>query len=171
MFKQLVLGATTAGDTIVVLVSFLLLMVLLKKFAWKPLMNIMDQREQTIASNIENAEIAKNEAERLAAERQEKLDKTRAEAATVLNKAKISAESAEKELLDAARLEATRLKKDAKKEIENERKMALASVRDEVSMLSIQIAEKLISKELTNEGHAQLIDKYLERLADTNEIK
>lgn len=171
MFKQLVLGATTAGDTIVVLVSFLLLMVLLKKFAWKPLMNIMDQREQNIASNIENAEIARNEAERLAAERQEKLDKTRSEAATILSKAKVSAESAEKEMLDAARHEATRLKKDAKKEIENERQMAMASVRGDVSLLSIQIAEKLIGKELTHEGHAELINKYLERLADTNEIK
>ncbi|MGX7395147.1 F0F1 ATP synthase subunit B [Carnobacterium mobile] len=171
MFKQLVLGATTAGDTIVVLVSFLLLMVLLKKFAWKPLMNIMEQREQNIASNIENAEIAKNEAERLAAERQEKLDKTRAEAATVLNKARESAESAEKELLAAARVEASRLKTDAKKEIENERQMALASVRNDVSALSIQIAEKLIGKELTTEGHAELINEYIERLADVDETK
>lgn len=171
MFNQLVLGATTAGDTIVVLVSFLLLMILLKKFAWKPLMSIMEKREQTIASNIENAEIAKNEAERLAAERQEKLDKTRAEAATVLNKAKASAENTEKELLAAAQQEVLRLKMDAKKEIENERQMALASVRHDVSSLSIQIAEKLINKELTNEGHAELIDQYIERLADTNEIK
>lgn len=163
----LVLGeSTSAGDTIFVLVSFLLLLLVLKKFAWKPLMNIMEDREKQIEKNIDSAENSRIEANRLAVESKDSLEATRIEASAIIAKARENGENIQDEMLVKAKAEAERIIVDAKKDIELEKQKAIESVKNDVSHLSIDIATKLIGKELTSEDHAALIDKYIEGLAD-----
>lgn len=171
MGSPLVIGQITAGDSIVTLVSFLLLMLALKKVAWKPLMAMMEKREQLIARNIDDAEAKKLDAERLLKEQQQQLEDTRNKSSAVIEKARDSADKMEREQLAAAKVEIVRLKEEARKAIELERKQALASAQNDISRLSLDIAEKLIGKELSNEGHAELIEEYIERLANSNEAK
>lgn len=171
MLSPLVVGQITVGDSIVTLVSFLLLMLALKKVAWKPLMAMMEKREQLIARNIDDAESKKLDAERLLKEQQQQLEDTRNKASSVMEQARDTADKLEKEQLAAAKVEIARLKEEARKSIELERKQALASAQNDISRLSLDIAEKLIGKELSNEGHAELIEEYIERLANNNEVK
>jgi F-type H+-transporting ATPase subunit b len=171
MGSPLVIGQITAGDSIVTLVSFLLLMLALKKVAWKPLMAMMEKREQLIAKNIDDAEAKKLDAERLLKEQQQQLEDTRNNSSAVIEKARDSADKMEREQLAAAKVEIARLKEEARKAIELERKQALLSAQNDISRLSLDIAEKLIGKELSNEGHAELIEEYIERLANSNEVK
>ncbi|SIO22546.1 ATP synthase F0 subcomplex B subunit [Carnobacterium alterfunditum] len=171
MGSPLVIGQITAGDSIVTLVSFLLLMLALKKVAWKPLMAMMEKREQLVARNIDDAEAKKLDAERLLKEQQQQLEDTRNNSSAVIEKARDSADKMEREQLAAAKVEIARLKEEARKAIELERKQALLSAQNDISRLSLDIAEKLIGKELSNEGHAELIEEYIERLANNNEVK
>lgn len=171
MVSLLVVGQITAGDSIVTLVSFLLLMVALKIVAWKPLMAMMEKREQLIAGNIDDSELAKLEADRLLKEQQQQLEDTRTKASAIIEQARDTADKVEREQLAAAKVEIARLKEEAKKSIELERQQALAGAQNDISRLSMDIAEKLIGKELSKEGHAELIEEYIERLANSNEIK
>ncbi|MFS7255263.1 ATP synthase F0 subunit B [Carnobacterium divergens] len=164
---DLVLGeSTSAGDTIFVLLAFLLLLLVLKKFAWKPLMGIMEERERQISKNIDSAENSRIEANRLAVEGKEKMDETRNEALTILNNARENGERIKRDMLEKAKEDAERIKAEAQLDIEIEKQKAIESVKSDVSQLSMEIAAKLIGKELTSEGHAALIDEYIEGLAD-----
>ncbi|ANZ99388.1 MULTISPECIES: F0F1 ATP synthase subunit B [Carnobacterium] len=164
---DLVLGeSTSAGDTIFVLLAFLLLLLVLKKFAWKPLMGIMEERERQISKNIDSAENSRIEANRLAVEGKEKMDETRNEALTILNNARENGERIKRDMLEKAKEDAERIKAEAQLDIEMEKQKAIESVKSDVSQLSMEIAAKLIGKELTSEGHAALIDEYIEGLAD-----
>lgn len=172
MFNQLVIGsATSAGNTLVVLISFLILFLLLKKFAWKPVSEMLEKREHTIASDLDDAKLANEEANRLKAEQQAQLNQIQSESAGIIEKAHLNAAKIEKELKEEAKTAAVQMKKQAKADIEFERQQVLNEAKNDISQLSFQIAEKLLEKEIDHETHAELIDKFIERLADSNEVK
>ena len=172
MMNLMLLGAiSSTGDTLFVLVSFLILLLLVKKFAWKPLTAILDERENQVASNIDNAEQAKKNAHSLVAEQEEKLQKAKEESSQIINQAKQSSARMEKDLLSQAKDEVARMKEQAENEIEVEKQKTLASAKNEISSISVQIAEKLLKRELDSEGQAELIDEFIGRLAKSDEVK
>lgn len=172
MFNQLAIGAaTSAGNTLVVLISFLILLLLLKKFAWKPVTEMMERRSEIIASDLDNAKNAKEEASRLAIEQQNKLAGMQKESAIIIEQAQTNAAKIEKDLLEETKLSIAQMKNQAKMDIEFERQRALDDAKNEISLLSLQIAEKLIGKEIDDQTHAQLVDEFIERLADSNETE
>lgn len=172
MFNQLAIGAaTSAGNTLVVLISFLILLLLLKKFAWKPVTEMMEKRSETIANDLDNAKNSKEEASRLATEQQNKLADMQKESAIIIQQAQTNATKIEKDLIEETKISIAQMKKQAKMDIDFERKSALDKAKNEVSLLSLQIAEKLIGKEIDNQTHAQLVDEFIERLADSNEAE
>lgn len=172
MFNQLVVGAaTSAGNTLVVLISFLILLLLLKKFAWKPVTEMMERRSEAIANDLDNAKKANEEANRLATEQKTKLAGMQKESAEIIEQAQTNAAKIEKDLLEETKVSIMQMKKQAKIDIELERQRALDDAKNEISLLSLQIAEKLIGKEINPETHVQLVDEFIERLADSDEIK
>lgn len=172
MFNQLAIGAaTSAGNTLVVLISFLILLLLLKKFAWKPVTEMMEKRSETIANDLDNAKNSKEEASRLATEQQNKLADMQKESAIIIQQAQTNAAKIEKDLIEETKISIAQMKKQAKMDIDFERESALNKAKNEVSLLSLQIAEKLIGKEIDNQTHAQLVDEFIERLADSNETE
>lgn len=165
--ELLTIGAVVNGGTIIAqLVIFLVLLALLRAYAWKPLMGIMKQREEHISSEIETAERNRAEAEQYLAEQQSELKKTREEAQSMIENAKQLGENQGKEIISLAKEEAERIKKEAVAEIEREKEAAINSLKEQVASLSVMIASKVIEKELNEKDQEQLINDYLKEVGE-----
>lgn len=154
-------GAVNSGDIIFQLVAFILLMILLRIFAWRPLMGVMKQREEHIANEIDQAEKRRQEAEKLLAEQRELMKQSRQEAQALIENARKLAEEQKEQIVASARAEAERVKETAKQEIEREKEQAMAALREQVASLSVFIASKVIEKELTEQDQRKLIEAYI----------
>lgn len=172
LLDYLVLGAGAekfnSGDVLATLAIFLLLMFLLKKFAWGPLMGIMQEREQLVASEIDAAEKARTETRALLEEQKSLLKEARTEAQSIIEGAKKQGEASREEIVTAARTEANRLKESAVREIETAKEKAIAAVREEVVSLSVLAASKVLGKEISEEDNSALIK---ETIAKAGEAK
>lgn len=147
------------GDIIVTVVFFTILMVLLKKFAWGPLMGVMDQRAQLIATEIEQAEASRQESAKLLEEQRVLLKEARESAQSIVESAKKQGDTRREELIMAARAEANRMKESATLEIATEKEKAVAAVREEFVSLSILAASKVLGKEISEEDNRALIEE------------
>lgn len=157
---------TIIGDFILIAGSFLLLIFLVKKFAWGNITSILDARAEKITNDIDEAEAARKKAEELAAKREAELAGSRQEATTILETAKETAEKNKVHILSEANQEALRLKEKAQLEISQNKEEAMNSIKGDVADLTVNLAGKLLSQQLDSEGHRQLIDRYLNELGD-----
>lgn len=149
------------SSTIFALISFGILFLLLKKFAFGPLFGIMEKRRQLILNQIETAENNRKQAEELLKEQQEAIQNARKEAYDIIEQAKqVSSRQAE-EIVAAARAEANRIKEEALREIESEKAKAVSALRSQVSAMSVLIASKIIEKQIDEQSHKDLVEKYL----------
>lgn len=159
-------GGLTLGDSLVQLTVFLLLLWLLRKFAWDKLMDMMKKRENHISSEIDAAENSNREAKKLLEQQQALLKEARVEAQTLVESAKKIGEDQKNEIIKAAQEEANRVKEDAKKEIEQEKEKAVVALREQVASLSVLIASKVIEKELNEQDQQKLIDDYVKQVGE-----
>ena len=157
---------TIIGDFILIAGSFLLLIFLVKKYAWGNITSILDARAEKITNDIDEAEAARKKAEELAAKREAELAGSRQEATTILETAKETAEKNKAHILSEANQEALRLKETAQLEISQNKEEAMNSIKGDVADLTVNLAGKLLSQQLDSEGHRQLIDRYLNELGD-----
>ena len=158
--------STIIGDFILVAGSFLLLIFLVKKYAWGNISSILDERAEKISSDIDGAEEARKKAEELASKREAELAGSRTEAKTIIENAKGTAEKSRADILAEAKLEAGRLKEKANQEIAQNKAEALQSVKGDVADLTISLAEKILSKNLDSQAHKELIDQYIDQLGE-----
>ena len=158
--------STIIGDFILIAGSFLLLIFLVKKYAWGNITSILDQRAEKISSDIDGAEEARKKAEELASKREAELAGSRTEAKTIIENAKETAEKSKADILAEAKLEAGRLKEKANQEIEQNKAEALQSVKGEVADLTVSLAGKIISQNLDGHAHKELIDQYIDQLGE-----
>ena len=154
------------GNFILIAGSFILLLVLIKKFAWSNITSIFEQRAEKNASDIDRAEQARQKAEVLAQKREDELAGSRKEAKTIIENAKETAEKSKASILADAKLEAGRLKEKANQEIAQNKTEALQSVKGEVADLTISLAGKIISQNLDGHAHKELIDQYIDQLGE-----
>ena len=154
------------GDFILIAGSFLLLIFLVKKYAWGNITSILDQRAEKISSDIDGAEEARKKAEELASKREAELAGSRTEAKTIIENAKETAEKSKSDILAEAKLEAGRLKEKANQEIAQNKAEALQSVKGEVADLTVSLAGKIISQNLDGHAHKELIDQYIDQLGE-----
>jgi F-type H+-transporting ATPase subunit b len=152
------------GTMLYVLFSFIILLVLLNKFALKPLLGIMEKRQQQIADDLNNAEQQRLEAEKLIKEHREAIVTARQEALAIVERAKSISEKEGASIVEAARKEAERVKDQAVAEIARERELAIAALKDEVGKLSVAIAAKILDKELDENANRKLVDQYLQEV-------
>ena len=157
---------TIIGDFILIAGSFLLLIFLVKKYAWGNITSILDARAEKITNDIDEAEAARKKAEELAAKREAELAGSRQEATTIIETAKETAEKNKAHILSEANQEALRLKEKAQLEISQNKEEAMNSIKGDVADLTVNLAGKLLSQQLDTEGHRQLIDRYLNELGD-----
>ncbi|MDU4442500.1 F0F1 ATP synthase subunit B [Streptococcus mitis] len=154
------------GNFILIAGSFILLLVLIKKFAWSNITSIFEERAEKIATDIDSAEQARQKAEALAQKREDELSGSRKEAKTIIENAKETAEQSKANILADAKLEAGRLKEKANQEIAQNKVEALQSVKDEVADLTVSLAGKIISQNLDGYAHKELIDQYIDQLGE-----
>ena len=154
------------GNFILIAGSFILLLVLIKKFAWSNITGIFEERAEKIASDIDRAEEARQKAEVLAQKREDELAGSRKEAKTIIENAKETAEQSKASILADAKLEAGRLKEKANQEIAQNKAEALQSVKGDVADLTISLAGKIISQNLDSQAHKELIDQYIDQLGE-----
>ena len=154
------------GNFILVAGSFLLLIVLIKKFAWGNITSIFEERAKKISDDIDSAESARKNAEVLEQKREEALAGSREEAATIVETAKETAEKNKASILADTTEEVSRLKQKANQEIAQSKADALRSIKGDVADLSIDLASKSIGQTLDKEAQSQLIDSYIDKLGD-----
>lgn len=166
----LTLGSTVGGfqplDTIVVLVSFSILMVLLKKFAWGPLIKVMEERENFVATEIETAQEKNRQAQMAVKEADEKLTDARQEAKYIVVDAKQRATKLEESIVQEAKDRAKQLRIDAEDEIEQEKRESFQEMQETVAEIAFQIAMDIIQKEMSQEDQKRLIKERLDTLGD-----
>ena len=170
-FSTLPVGAGQSlyiGDMIYYIVLFLILMWLIKLVAWKPLNKMLKQRSDHITNSINSAEESQKKAKQLAAQRQKALDHSHDQATGIISDAKNSGQKQRSQIISSARDDAQSLKTTAQKNIEQEKRDALASTKNDVADLSIEIASKIIQKELKPKDQKTLIDSYIEGLGKHN---
>ena len=158
--------STIIGDFILIAGSFLLLIFLVKKYAWGNITSILDERAEKISSDIDGAEAARKKAEELASKREAELAGSRTEAKTIIENARETAEKSKADILAEAKLEAGRLKEKANQEIAQNKAEALQSIKGEVADLTISLAGKIISQNLDGHAHKELIDQYIDQLGE-----
>ncbi|MCH7612636.1 MAG: F0F1 ATP synthase subunit B [Candidatus Marinimicrobia bacterium] len=148
------------------ILTFLLLLFVLAKFAWKPLLKMLKEREELIRSSLEDAEKAKEELERLNSEGAAIINQARSEAQLILSEGKTAAAKLRDETLEIAKEQAKYIVGEAEKQINVERDKAIAEIKGEVVNISIAVAEKLIRKNISPEDNKTLIDQSLAQLRE-----
>jgi F-type H+-transporting ATPase subunit b len=144
------------GLMIWTIISFLIFLWILKKFAWTPILKALDERELGIKANIDAARVAREEAEAALAEYRKRLAEAQVEAQGVVAKARQDAERVREELIAKSKSEAENLVERARRQIEQESQAAINQIRSEVAVMTIIATEKVIGRALTPEDHKRL---------------
>ena len=146
------------------IITFLVLFTVLAKYAWKPLIKLLDDRENMIRSSLDDAEKAKLELERLNQESAAITAKARSEAQSILADSKSAAEKVKEDTIAKAKEQAIKIRDDAKKQIQVEKDKAITEIKQEVVSLTLSVAEKLINKNLNNADNKSLIEESLKKV-------
>lgn len=141
--------------------AFGILFFILKKFAWKPILKMIDEREKSIEAALSTAEKAKKEMQELNAINERLLNEAKVERDNMLKEARETKEQLIKEAKDKAKAESDKLLAAAREAIVNEKNSAIAEVKNQVASLSIEIAEKILKGELSNDAKQKALNEQL----------
>jgi F-type H+-transporting ATPase subunit b len=144
--------------------TFLVLLWALRRYAWAPLLAALEAREKTIASAVENAQLAKAELEKVQANSAHLLAEARREAADVMARARADADRFREDMRQKAADEAATLTRNAEQQIQREAAKAVEQIRQEAVDLSLAIASKLIKRNLSKADNEQLIQDTVRQL-------
>lgn len=145
------------------LITFLILLFILRKFAWKPILGAVSEREEGIKEALASAEKARQEMENLQADNERILQEARAERETMLKEAREMKNKIISDAKEEAQNQADKMIKQAQAAIESEKKAAMAELKSHVAGLSIDIAEKVVKNELSNKDkQLKLVESMLE---------
>lgn len=148
------------------ILTFLVLLALLAKYAWGPLLAALEGRQQAIRKALDDAQLAKQELERLEQESAAIIRKARAESEVIIAQTRADADRLREELRAKARAEADGIVRSAERQIQLETLRAVQQIRTEAVELSIQIASKIIQRNITKEDNMRLIDDALKQVED-----
>ena len=130
------------------LLAFLIVFFILKKFAWKPILNALNEREKGIANSLETADRVRAEMAQLKSENEELLAKAREERAAMLKEAREIKERIINDAKEQAKTEASKIMSDTQQAIEQQKMAAMTDVKNQVGKMVIEVAEKILRKEL-----------------------
>lgn len=139
------------------MINFLLLLVLLRLVAYKPLLKVLEERQKYVANTIAQAENQRAEAEKIKAEYEAEMRRAREQAQAIIERATKAGEEQAQEIIAQAKAEAERVKESALADIQREREKAIAELRDQVASLALLVAGKVIREGLDAKAHERLI--------------
>ena len=144
-------------------IAFLIVFLILKKFAWKPILETLNEREKGIADSIAIAQKVKNEMAQLKSENEKLMVQAREERSNMLKEAKDIKDRMINEAKDQAKTEANKIIADAQQQIQQQKMAAMTEVKNEIGALAVEVAGKILRKQLSaSEGQ----DAYMKMLAD-----
>jgi len=146
------------------IINFVILVGILTKVAYKPLLKVLEERRLKIQGDLENAEQEKLAALKLKQEYSDKLNEAQNHALLIIDKASQLAEQTKEEVLKEARQESAKLLENAREEIEREKNKAVNELRAEIVSLSVAAAGKIIGKNIDEKIHAKLVDDFINNL-------
>lgn len=152
------------GTILWTIITFVILAGLLGRFAWKPLLALLAERERTVREALEGAQKARADSDEILRKNQEILAGARRETAAILEQGKREAEGLRGEILAQARKEAQDLVEQGKRQVLYEQKQAMEQIRRQVADLALQAAERVISRSLDDAEHRQLVEEYVSQL-------
>jgi F-type H+-transporting ATPase subunit b len=152
------------GLAVWTILTFVIVLLVLRRYAWKPILDAMEARERGIQRLIDDAEQTRAEAEALLQQYRKQLEEARAEGARILAEGKTAAERVREDMLARAKAEAESIVARAGHEIDLERQKAVSEVKEQAVELAIAAASKVIEENLTDERHRRLVEDYLKQI-------
>ena len=141
---------------------------LIKKFLFKPINEVLEKRRQLADKEIKDARTAQEEADNLKQQYESSLSNAHAEAAQIVSEAQKEAETKAEEMIRQAESAATNIKAKAEADIAQERKKAINEAKDEIGGLAMDIASKVVEKEIREEDHRKLIDEFIDKVGEAS---
>lgn len=148
--------------------NLLILFLLVKKFLFAPVQKILAKRQGEIDQLYQEAGTAKTEAESMRSEYTEKLSTAREEAGEIVKSATLNAQVKETAILAEAQQKATAMLQKADSEIAQEKKKAVNEIKNDISGMAVDIASKILEREINEKDHAEMIEKFIETVGDAS---
>jgi F-type H+-transporting ATPase subunit b len=152
------------GMIIWTFITFGILLWVLKRFGWKPLLNSLEKREERIHADIQRSEHAREEAERLLSEHKKMMNAAEIEARKIIDESRKTAEKLKADIVDAASAQAAQITVQAKSEIQREKETALAQLRGEVADLAILAASRILQESMDDARNRTLVENFISGL-------
>ena len=153
-----------SSNAVITLIIFGSVVLILGKYAWPPLIKVLDDRQKAIRESLENAKREREASEALLKQYQEKIDSSREEATAIVEEGKRDAEDVRRRIHEEARSEANQMIDRAKREIQLATDTAVKELYDKTAELSVRVAAGIIRKELSARDHEGLVAESLERM-------
>lgn len=164
---EAIINALGLNATLVAQVfHFLVLLIFLRLVVYKPIVNILEQRQKLIADNVAAAEEERRQAEALRQQYLADIQKAKAEAQEIIQQATKSGEEQARQIIEAAKEEAARIKESAMQDIAREKERAVAELREHVATLAILVAGKVVSAKITEDIQRSMIDEFIKEAGD-----
>ncbi len=142
-------------------VTFVVLLFILKKFAWKPILTALDQRETAIRESLEKAERAKEEAKKILDQNQANLVKVEEESKQIINQSRVYADKLKDQIIQDGRDQARKLIDEASAEIDRKKDAAFDELKNQIAEIAVTAAEKILRENLDKEIQKRIINKYI----------
>jgi|SRR3972149_2265736 len=145
-------------------VTFLILLLVLKKVAWKPILTALGQREDAIKDSLEKAEKAKEEAQKILQENQASIVKVEEESRKIIEQSRVYADKLKEQIIRDSKVQAQKIIEDASSEIERKKEETFNELKTRVAEIAIQAAEKILSENLNKDSNKKLVNKYIDEI-------
>jgi F-type H+-transporting ATPase subunit b len=142
-------------------ITFIVLLVILKKVAWKPILSALDQREAAIKESLEKAEKAREEAQKVLDKNQANIAQAEEESKKIIDQSRAYAEKLKDQMMRESKEQAKKIVDDAASEIERKKEAAFNELKNQVAEIAINAAEKILRESLDKESNKKIVDKYI----------
>ncbi len=157
--------SVNAGLAFWTTLTFLILLFLLGKFAWKPILTALKQRENNIKDSLEQAQKAKEEARRILEENQANLNKAEEESRKIIEQSRQYAEHLKEQMLKDSKAQAQKIIEEATSEIDRKKNEAFNELKNQIAEISVQAAEKIIKQNLNADANKKIVDNYINEIS------
>ncbi len=177
MLTNLVIGVLASGDgggTLLdvnpglifwTAITFIILVIVLKRVAWKPILTALDNREKEIADSLNKAEQAKNDAQKILEENQASLAKAEEASKKIIDESRDFADNLKNQMISDSKEQAQKIIEDASVEIDRKKNAAFEELKNQIADISIKAAEKIMKENIDSEKNKKIVDKYLTEIS------
>lgn len=145
--------------------TFILLLIILGRFAWKPILMALKQREEAIKESLEQAQKAKDEAKKILDENQASLLKAEEEGKKIIEQSRAYAQTLKDQMINDSKAQAQKLIDEAAAEIERKKNAAFEDLKNQVAQIAVNAAEKILKENLDKDKNQKLVDKYINEIS------